>query len=153
MPRPRLSSIFSFQINPSFQLQPLQWVSDEDLQYLDEVSANMATAASNANMSNPPFADSSNYISGNFSTTTQAVMVEVLGSTVMAGIGTTPSNITMCNFSAVKVTTSCKKSSNLGLLYIFRTSTIQSTAGWRCWCACWAPCSTLPTSWCSPTGT
>ena len=34
-----------------------------------------------------------------------------------------------------------------------RSFTTQSTAGWRCWCACWAPCSTLPTSWCSPTGT
>ena len=35
----------------------------------------------------------------------------------------------------------------------FRSSTTQSTVGWQCWCAWWAPCSTWPTSWCSPTRT
>ena len=64
LPRPRLSSIFSFQIT-SFQLQPLQGVSEEDLQYLDEILANISSASS-TNMSNhPSYADSSNHISGN----------------------------------------------------------------------------------------
>ena len=144
MPRPRLSSIFSFQINPSFQL------SEEDLQYLDEFSFNISSA-SNVNMSNQTSANLSNDIFGNFSTTTQAVMVEVLRSTAMAGISTTPSDIAMCDFSAIKVTNS--KNHCIQKSYIFRTSILQSTAGWQCWFAFWEPCSTLPTSWCSPTGT
>ena len=99
MLRPRLSSIFSFQINPSFQL------SEEDLQYLDEFSFNISSA-SNVNMSNQTSANLSNDIFGNFSTTTQAVMVEVVRSTAMAGIGTTPSDMAICDFSAIKVANS-----------------------------------------------
>ena len=95
---------FLFKQPSLFQLQPpVQGVSEEDLQYLDEISVNILSV-SNANLSNHPFADSSNYISGNFSTMTQVAMVEVLGSKGMAGISTTPSYMAMCDFSAIKVT-------------------------------------------------
>ena len=73
-------------------------LSEEDQQFLKvfdkEFSANMSTN------SNHTFDDSSNLIS----TTTQAVLGEVLMSTAMVDTSTTPSNITMCDFSAIKVT-------------------------------------------------
>ena len=89
-----MSSIFSFQINPSFQHWASEVLSEEDQQYFEEFSANMSTN------SNHTFDDSSNLIS----TTTQAVLGEVLRSTAMVDTSTTPSNITMCDFSAIKVT-------------------------------------------------
>jgi len=67
-------------------------LSEEDQQYFEEFSANMSTN------SNHTFDDSSNLIS----TTTQAVLGEVLRSTAMVDTSTTPSNTTMCDFSAIK---------------------------------------------------
>ena len=72
-------------------------LSPEDMmQYLDEVSANLN--ASNVIL------DHDN--SGNLSisaTTSQAMLVEVLRSTTMSGVGTTLPD-KMCDFSAIKVT-------------------------------------------------
>ena len=122
MPRPRLSSIFSFQITgASFQL------SEEDLQYLDEISFNISSASKVNLMSNHTSAElSNNNFSGNFSTTTQAVMVEVLRSTAIAGISTTPSDMAMCDFSAIKVANSSTKKTNIASLGVeLKTNSIK----------------------------